>query len=425
MLDLESIRLEEEGKKVVYRFSCDKSISRYFSKEKTLWVDYDTDVSAVPESLLIIPFLANVLPVSWFLGFDVRVREIDREYHRAIEKIKQIFEQHYSLKGGNLHCKNIIANKVDGSRPVVLFSGGVDSHYSFTGHEAENPLLVTIHGADIRVADNRQFRVLQSAIEQSALVRGQERHLVKSNMRDFYTYRLNLLFDDLDWWGRVQHGLAITGLMAPLSWTHRVARIYIASSTTSETDAFWGSTPLVDNEIKWAGTSVVHDGYEADRAEKVGALVRYAQERNAGLPLKVCYSSRTPALNCSRCDKCCRTILLLILAGADPSRFGFRTSERIYDDALANLSNGYSSQLIQYVWNIVLQQIKEGGRPFIFKDEAAEREKLAAVARAIGANNNRTFTKLSAARKFRYKMQLKYPAAFNRIASLYRSLGPE
>jgi hypothetical protein len=422
MLELESIQLEDEGKKVLYRFNCDARISCYFSKERTIWIRYDSDVSGVPKSLLIIPFLANVLPISWFVGFDISIDEIDEEYLYSVEKIKQIFARHHLVKSSLLHFKKIISNKIEGVRPAILFSGGVDSHFSYISHEAENPLLVTIHGADIRAADRRQFRILQSSIEGSLLIRNGERHLLHTNIRDFYTYRLNLLFDDLDWWGRVQHGLAITGLIAPLSYVYRIDRIYIASSTTKETEAFWGSTPLVDNEIKWAGVCVVHDGYEADRAEKVDALVKYAADRGADLPIKVCYSSGTPALNCSQCDKCCRTILLLVLAGADPNRFGFRASEKIYDAALANLANGYSSELIQYVWNIVLRKINESGKPFVFSNEVDEKKKLAAVAAAIESGNRRPYMRLSRIKKFRYRMQLKYPDIFNKLANFYRFL---
>jgi hypothetical protein len=229
-----------------------------------------------------------------------------------------------------------------------------------------------------------------------------------------------MLFEDLDWWGRMQHGLAITALMAPLSHVYGIDKIYIASSTTKETDAFWGSTPAVDNEIKWAGVSVVHDGYEADRAEKIDTLVKFAEEKEVDFPVKVCYSNRTTALNCSRCDKCCRTILLIILSGTDPNRFGFNTSAKIYDDALANLSGGYPSELIQYVWNIVLQKIKKSGKPFIFSNEKEEKEKIATVARAIEANVRRPYTTLSPLKKLRYRIQLQYPAVFQKATDFYR-----
>ena len=44
----------------------------------------------------------------------------------------------------------------------------------------------------------------------------------------------------------------------------------------------------------------------------------------------MCYSDIKSDLNCSRCEKCYRTIIGIILANDDPNKYGFTVNENIY-----------------------------------------------------------------------------------------------
>ena len=63
MITLHSIDFENNGKKLVFDYSFDASFSKYFNESEPLYVEYDSDVRAVPESVLVVPFLSNVLPI--------------------------------------------------------------------------------------------------------------------------------------------------------------------------------------------------------------------------------------------------------------------------------------------------------------------------------------------------------------------------
>lgn len=79
MLSVKKINISDEGKKVTFDYELSKEIKKYFSSQK-FFVEYDVVIASVPENILVIPFLANVLPISWFAGFDVYVNELDKEF---------------------------------------------------------------------------------------------------------------------------------------------------------------------------------------------------------------------------------------------------------------------------------------------------------------------------------------------------------
>lgn len=82
------------------------------------------------------------------------------------------------------------------------------------------------------------------------------------------------------------------------------------------------SDPLIDNNIKFCGVDVIHDGYEFDRQEKVRYLVKQ-KRKSFPIELRVCWES-SGGSNCCRCEKCYRTILEIVSEGGDPNEMGFR-----------------------------------------------------------------------------------------------------
>lgn len=421
-----NIGFSNNGTKISFDYSVDNNIRRFINPSDKLFVDYlSTDVREVPESLLVLPFVANMLPLSWFIGFDIRVNELDEAFWHSAERIKKTFTTHYpqiNNKNSNLVFNKLVTNHTTGGHPAILFSGGVDSHVSLLRHRSEHPYLITIHGADIPTEDEHQFSRLKELVQSSSFTRGCEQFFIRSNLRSFYSYRVNFLFDDLDWWGRVQHGMSMVSLIAPLSHLFPIDRIYVAASSTEECKIFWGSAPQVDDEIQWGDLTVKHDSYDIHRAEKVALLVHEANRSQQQFDLKVCYSNRHAQLNCSHCEKCIRTIVLIILSGGDPNRFGFHTSAAVYDEVIHKLSKGFSSDVMQYVWMVVGRRIASATDPFIFSDGDKEKRKLSVIAQKIKENTNKGRVDTSSLTKFRYRLQLKYPQLFKLAIRLYRTI---
>lgn len=116
------------------------------------------------------------------------------------------------------------------------------------------------------------------------------------------------------------------------NWNNRTCRagllckkektVYFASSFTAADKGkiTCASDPTIDNFVKFAGSCVVHDGYEFSRQDKVHNIVEFSNKNGIKVPLRVCWKS-TGGKNCCQCEKCWRTILELIAEGASAENY--------------------------------------------------------------------------------------------------------
>ncbi|EZH75303.1 hypothetical protein ATO12_00575 [Aquimarina atlantica] len=372
---LHNISYSEEGKKIVYDYVADAQVQKFFVEDQSLYVSYQMDVSGIPDSIAVIPFLSNILPIAWFAGFIIEVDEVDEDFFHAQEIIKEEFakrDSSYTLNG-KLIAGKLVKNSIEGTQPAMLFSGGVDAYATYIRIYDKKPDLVTIHGADITIDDKTQWNDFTSFIESEALLNNNDKEFIETNLRDFYTYQVELLLKDIGWWGKVQHGLALVGSVAPISFIKKYNAIYIASSYTDHIDIDWGSTPEIDHKITWGGgIKVFHDGYELKRQDKVDSIAEFATKTNAKFKLRVCYSELRTEFNCSNCEKCFRTILGLILNGRNPNDYGFNVDEKVYDKFYTVLKIGSASKGVQYFWWELMEKAKKVDDFYVFNDKEEE-----------------------------------------------------
>lgn len=57
--------------------------------EHKFWNEYQVDMSDVPLSVAVIPFLANVLPIAWLYGAEIHVTEVDEDFLNSVEDIRE------------------------------------------------------------------------------------------------------------------------------------------------------------------------------------------------------------------------------------------------------------------------------------------------------------------------------------------------
>jgi len=374
MVKLNYIQLADNNHKITYDYTLHESVKKYFNKNISFYSKYKEDISSVPNSILVIPFIANIIPIAWFAGFDLEVPEIDEDFYNALEQVKIEFKKQfsdYNLKG-NLIAGKLIKNEIKGTKSAMLFSGGVDAYATYIRTFSETPDLVTILGADIEITDQSQWQSFTTFIEDEELLKNNKKIYIETNVREFYTYQVELLLKQLGWWGKVQHGLSLIGALAPISYTNHYSRIYIASSYTEQINIAWGSTPQIDESISWANIKVCHDGYELQRQDKVDLITQFSEEKNTNFKLRVCYSELRSAFNCSKCEKCYRTILGLILNGKNPNHYGFNVDEQVYSKMFANLNYGGASKGMQYFWWELMEKAKNTKSIYTFKDEKEE-----------------------------------------------------
>jgi len=376
-LKIETIDFINHGTKIVYDYTYDKSISKYFNPNNSFFVSYNEDVSNTPKSIAIIPLLANLAPIAWFAGFDIEVDELDKGFYKSLNQIKKVFSKTYpvinNLKS-EIGVNKFVENKNDSNQKGLLFSGGVDAYATYFRHnDVSNPLhLFTIHGADIALDDDKQWNTVVNLNENERLLKDNVNHYISSNLRDFYTYHVGLLLEDMSWWGRIQHGLALTGVAAPLTFTRGIQVLYIGSTHTKNIEIPWGSSPYTDNLIEWGGTKVVHDAYELERLDKIELIVSSLLKENKKLQLRVCYSELNKGTNCSKCEKCIRTMFAIILFNGNPNDYGFKTNATIYNSIANIFKKDFHTKGIYYHWTQLLGKAKTTATFFVFNNKPEE-----------------------------------------------------
>ncbi|MFO0905042.1 MAG: hypothetical protein U0939_18700 [Pirellulales bacterium] len=182
------------------------------------------------------------------------------------------------------------------------FSGGCDSFYSLLrgGHNTQS--LVLVHGFDISHFDRRRFEHARRSASAVAAATGKRLIVVRTNLRKHRTFSASN-------WERTHGGAlaAIGHLLSPV-----FQRLVIPSSYTYDDPNPWGSHWQIDPLWTSSRMEIFYDDASLYRLNK---LQRMASEPLVREHLRVCYENSSATGNCSRCDKCVRTMLQLEALG--------------------------------------------------------------------------------------------------------------
>lgn len=314
-------------------FSVPEKLNSFFRSDE-FWFECP-DAGEVPESIAVIPAVANLLPFAWVFDCELRVDSIDKTFYEAVPDIKRGYENMACdlILNGSFSVNRVVDNHCDGENgsPLSLFSGGVDAWCTLARHSDEKPHLVTVWGADVDCENPSGWKKVDEHSASVSSGYGLSYSYVRSNFRNFINYRIldaspTMAACDYHWWYNLQHGIGIIGLAAPLAYACKAPRIYIASSNTEMDKPYvCASDPTIDNYFAVADCRAFHDGYELTRQDKVDTIVQYAKSVAARVSLRVCYHVQS-GKNCCRCEKCARTILEILSSGGNPREFGFTYS---------------------------------------------------------------------------------------------------
>ena len=187
-----------------------------------------------------------------------------------------------------------------------FFSGGVDSFYTFLKNKDQGKEKIThlilVHGFDIPLWNIALFKTVHSRMQIIAKYYGVELISVKTNIKE--------ISDPYVEWG-MAHGGAIAA--TALFLRRGLRRVYIASSNSWDQLFPMGTHPYMDYLWGTESLELVHDGNEANRAQKVKKYIAFSQI--ALQNIRVCYNNFGNVYNCGKCEKCLRTMVELTVAG--------------------------------------------------------------------------------------------------------------
>lgn len=318
-----------DSRSLTVRFSLSEDLARYFDEQHVFHVEYSQDISGVPEGILVIPFVTNVLPVIWLKDAVLQVPKLDRVFYESIPDIKKGYADMSPMLNfkGRVEVGELEVCDVSPSDQVAaFFSGGVDAFTTLIRHHEEKPILLTMRGADVKLSDVEGWQIVHDHTIETAKQFGlPEPVFITSTFRTFLREgeltQLVAASGD-NYWHGYQHGIGIIGHAAPIAYKHKLRTIYIASSNTTANKVICASDPSIDEKVRWTPTSVIHDGYEWDRQQKIMAIVSYAHHTKVYPQLRVCWIT-SGGRNCSCCEKCLRTMYGLMAEGEDPTFYGF------------------------------------------------------------------------------------------------------
>lgn len=338
-LDIILSEIERKGHLVNFHFSVSRDLSKYFTTN-TLFIEYDRDVSDVPDSILTIPFVSCLLAFSWVLDCNLWVREIDKTFYDSVPHIREAYREiydHFPLKGrfvpAILTQNDLSSDSSLSSKALLLFSGGADCLATFIRNLAKSPMLCNIQGW-YRSLDDRDFAADADKRDISQFAK--EYKVPTCFIRSNFAVLLSEEFDkhfakklgDTMWHGFL-HSMAFISISIPIAYQAGISEVLIASSLTIGLNFLCASNLTTDSEFSYAGSGfTTHDGFELNRQGKMAIIVKHQQDSGNPIFMRVCSFNDH---NCCECEKCFRTILGIITEGGNIRDFGFNIEGSLKD----------------------------------------------------------------------------------------------
>ena len=324
-------QIERNGQIVNYQFTVSPELEKYFTTN-TFFLEYDRDMSNVPDSILAIPFVSSLLAFSWVLDCNLWVREIDKTFYDSVPRIREAYREiydHFPLRGRfapAILTRNELSNdNASSTKALLLFSGGADCQATFIRNLSKLPMLCNIQGWYKRLED----RDLAADADKRDISRfADEYHVPTCFVRSNFAVLLSGEFDknfagmlgDNMWHGFL-HSMAFIGIAIPMAYLNGINEILIASSLTIGLNFLCASNLTTDSEFCFAGNGfTTHDGFELNRQDKMSVIVKHQKSTGKPYFMRVCSFNDH---NCCECEKCFRTILGIIAEGGDIRDFDF------------------------------------------------------------------------------------------------------
>lgn len=358
--------IEKTENKCKFNFTYDEYMTQFFSGEE-FSVSYRENIESVPDAVMAVTFVCNVLPLIWLEDAELVVPELDSDFYESIPEFKNGYINMYpeSEFKGKVTVGNIVdCNRETSGASLAFFSGGVDATTTLISHIEEKPFLFTIWGADIAYDNEDGWNEMFPTIEKTAENYNLKCRYVRSTFRKFdnegilHHKYINQL--GKGWWYGVKHGIGIISHAAPLVWLHGIDKIYFASSNCPEDGdkVRCASDPRIDNHIRFCGAKVFHDGFELNRQKKVKTIVDF-HRKNPDIPIElhVCWQSST-GINCCHCEKCYRTMTAFWVEGEDPKNYGLNYGENVFKD-MYNFMALKCNDLARNTWTYTKDRMAE------------------------------------------------------------------
>lgn len=335
--------IKKENNIVKYYFSCPVKFKKYLKiDECKMVIEYpvDCNINTVPEGILIVPFVGNILIASSLLNIGIKVPVLDQSFYESLPLIKQSFKSLYPYLNMNF---NVESTKLEDCRynlsstKSLFFTGGVDATSALISLHKKEPILVNIVGGDVNTNDVETHNQLDLYLQHIHRSFNLEYAFIKANCREMYDeFKITkflatkiLPWKNHGWWASIAHILSMTTLLAPWAYDKKIGEHYIGSSYAVSSNVFDSNNDAILEAIKFGSCNLIGVDNDLSRIDKLKNIITFSKEHSFPVELKVCWY-RHAGENCSHCEKCYRTIMEIIVNKGDPNNFGFKVDKNTY-----------------------------------------------------------------------------------------------
>ena len=296
----------------------------------------DIDLEKLDDSLLVLPFISNVISIVWISGRTYYIDSLDEDFYESLKTIKEVFKRMYpdTTWNGELIPRTLVKNRLTPALPhpegkkrtALLFSGGLDSVTSSLYHRNEEQLLITVNGHwDLPLENKDLWNARKNQLINFGEKHGHQNSFIHSNYYEFLNRKVldHYSQEITSWRIFTVEGIGWAGLCAPLMALKGYDTLLHASTITWEFNFPAAANPFIDDNLFFAGMGLKHDLFELNRLDKCEFIANLCATQNIDRPyIRVC-EERALKNCCNRCQKCIRTILELVVIGEDPRSYGF------------------------------------------------------------------------------------------------------
>ena len=255
-----------------------------------LWFDFPNHIDVEPRGEL---FIAAGLLEAMISNLPMKIDDDIPVSPTLLHSLKELQDIYIcwnnDLSKVEVQASNIQAPSNPSQGVGSFYSGGVDGSYTFCKHQQELTHLITLAGFDT-ITKQHQWPELVEKQQQFLAEFNIDLIIINNNLRQFINNRKIS--------NNFQHGLTLAGIAITLG----LSKVYIPSSFTY-TDLFpWGSHPSIDPLWSIEARTIIHDGAELSRSDKIRFIGRNQFVLDN---LQVCW--KNIANNCGTCSKCLRT----------------------------------------------------------------------------------------------------------------------
>lgn len=350
-----------------YRYTVPTKVKK-FLKGTELFINYsdDIDLEDVPEAVLTVPFVANVLTIAMLTGCGIKVECVDKVFYESIPKIEEVYRKMFP------HIKLTFCVKAEKTMECsyecvknksLFFTGGLDATSALASVYEKDMTLVNIWGGDVGLEDYDTHCDLEHYLQDLSNRLEIKYTFIRSNCREMYNEReiskLTALKippkDNHGWWASIAHVLAMVSLVAPYAYVKRIGINMLASSYTKDSKVFDANNQLLIDAIRFCSCEMKSVDGNLERTDKAKNIIQFSQNRGIPIKLKVCWF-RHAGENCSACEKCYRTILDILVSDGDPNQYGFNANRHTYQSMKEFLSKTYVNKCF---WNEIQAKFNE------------------------------------------------------------------